>query len=508
MSQHQSANDDFVTPKRTSLVEDAKKRADAMRLQAQGEEQSSNPLTSPAPHPLEPSTPSPAVMANQARNDWRKHGSGVSQETEEKRRLLQDGIVVRVVSAEDRVDASGVEYTSYITSVLSNDCQFNIEHRYGEFAKLYSLLKKYGVVVETAFPAKSWKGRMGVWNPVKSYAPSQHDDLVSYRKVQLDLWLVDVVHQFNQNLIQGEARTAVYEFLHNPNKAPCQDENLTGSSSLSSTLAWSNPLSTTLGSSIRQAASTVEHMMAQTADHSIPLDLLQHAQGLCFLTVVKAGFVVSGKVGSGLVISKLEGGGWSAPSAIGTVGIGWGAQIGGDITHYLVVLTSLQAVKTLTGDSSVNLGAELGVAVGPIGRGARISSSASLQPAYAYAHSQGFFVGMSLEGSVVATRHDVNAKFYGSNITPKELLLDAAVAPPRAAEPLYHALQVALETDMPADGFRPSQLWASNKPEVSQSSSVSKIGQQQQQGGDTAAGPQTIATVNSGQSSLFDSSSP
>ena len=127
-----------------------------MRLQAQ-EEQSSNTLTSPSPHPLEPSTPSPAIMANQARQSWRNHGSGVSQETEEKRRLLQDGIVVRVVSAEDRVDASGVEYTSYITSVLSNDCQFNIEHRYGEFAKLYSLLKRYGVVVDTAFPAKSWK---------------------------------------------------------------------------------------------------------------------------------------------------------------------------------------------------------------------------------------------------------------------------------------------------------------------------------------------------------------
>eukprot|EP00544_Gedaniella_sp_CCMP2646_P011106 CAMPEP_0202486334 /NCGR_PEP_ID=MMETSP1361-20130828/4935_1 /ASSEMBLY_ACC=CAM_ASM_000849 /TAXON_ID=210615 /ORGANISM="Staurosira complex sp., Strain CCMP2646" /LENGTH=82 /DNA_ID=CAMNT_0049115439 /DNA_START=88 /DNA_END=333 /DNA_ORIENTATION=+ len=82
MSQHESANDDVVTPKRTSLVQDAKKRADAMRLQAQ-EEQANNTLTSPAPHPLEPSTPSPAVMANQARNDWRKHGSGVSQETEE-----------------------------------------------------------------------------------------------------------------------------------------------------------------------------------------------------------------------------------------------------------------------------------------------------------------------------------------------------------------------------------------------------------------------------------------
>jgi len=295
-----------------------------MRQQAQESAAgASNGTTLTSPHPLESSTPSPAALADKARNDWRRHGSGVSQETEEKRRLLQDGVVVRVVSAEDRVDASGVKFTSYVISVLSNNCQFNIEHRYGEFAKLQALLLKYGVTVDTTFPGKSWKGRLGAWNPARAYAPSQHDELVAYRKVQLDLWLVDVVHQFNQSLIHGEAKTAVYEFLHNPHRAPCQEENLTNSSSLSQTLQWSNPLSFTLGSSIRQAASTVQSMMAQTADQSIPLDLLQHAQGLCFLTVVKAGLMISGKIGTGLVIAKMEGGGWSAPSALGTVGVGW-----------------------------------------------------------------------------------------------------------------------------------------------------------------------------------------
>jgi len=177
--------------------------------------------------------------------------------------------------------------------------------------------------------------------------------------------------------------------------------------------------------------------------------------------------------------------------------------VGGDITHYLVVLTSREAVKALSGDSSVNLGAELGVAVGPLGRGAHISSSSSLQPAYAYAHSHGFFVGMSLEGSVVATRHDVNAKFYGSSVTPEELLLDSAVAPPRAAEPLYHALQVAMETDIPQDSFRPSQLWAkATSYDTKRNAAPNVIGAKEP----NSSGPQTIATVNSGQSSLFDSS--
>jgi lipid-binding SYLF domain-containing protein len=466
-------------------------------MRQQAEQQDDVPsLTSPPPHPLVHSTPSPSVLADKARTDWRRHGTGVSQEIEDKRQQQnENGIVVRVISAENRVDASGAIYTSYVTSVLSSHSQFTIEHRYGEFAKLHALLRKYGVVVSTAFPAKHWAGRMGHWTPSRAWAPSAHDDLVAYRKIQLDLWLVDVVHIYNQNGMQGEPKTAIYEFLHNAHRAPCQDENIDESSTLSQTLQWSNPLSFTLGTSIRQATRTVQHMMsAQTTDQSIPLDLLHHAQGLCFLTVAKCGLVISGKVGTGLLIAKNEGG-WSAPSALGTVGVGWGAQVGGDITHYLVVLTTTQALQTLCGDSSLNLGAELGVAVGPVGRGAHISSSTPLQPAYAYAHSQGLFVGMSLEGSVVATRHDVNAKFYGSQVKPEELLLNSTVAPPRAAEPLYQALKEALEAKIPEDGFRPSQLWKTSSEETRNTTLKEYIER-----------PQTIDTMNTGHSSLFDMS--
>lgn len=42
--------------------------------------------------------------------------------------------------------------------------------------------------------------------------------------------------------------------------------------------------------------------------------------GLAVFTIFKAGFVFSGKAGSGLVISKLPDGSWSAPSCIATAG--------------------------------------------------------------------------------------------------------------------------------------------------------------------------------------------
>lgn len=110
-------------------------------------------------------------------------------------------------------------------------------------------------------------------------------------------------------------------------------------------------------------------------------------------------------------------------------------------------------------DNAVQLGAELSVAVGPIGRGAQghvQSGDWTLHPAYAYAHSQGLFVGMSIEGSFLKVRPDVNASFYGSSLFDADELL--ATPGPRAAWPLYQLLNRALDIDLHRHSFRPTQL--------------------------------------------------
>lgn len=43
---------------------------------------------------------------------------------------------------------------------------------------------------------------------------------------------------------------------------------------------------------------------------------------------MKAGFVFSARAGTGVVIARLKDGTWSAPSAIGTAGVGAGFQMG------------------------------------------------------------------------------------------------------------------------------------------------------------------------------------
>lgn len=453
------------------LREEAVKRAQAAALNHEDDDDSlfeepctpvgkeSHPLTSSTPPPSvnTPAAPPSSSSASVAREQWGRYGAGLTQSLEDKRQRSQ--YAVRVIAAEERVDLSSVAYTAYVISVQPRgDGQpFEIEHRYSEFSKLAGLVKREGVDLDASFPSKHWAGRMGNWTPSKAWAPESHDDLIASRTVQLDIWLVHLMERYN--FVTETVRSAIDDFLLRPPRPPCDCPN-----DAPDVWRWNNPFSMTLGSSIRQAAQTVDYMtgsLLHRNDQSIPLDLLQAAKGLVFMTVAKAGLVVSGRVGTGLVIQRLAGGGgWSAPCAVGTVGMGWGALVGGDVTHYLVVLTTTKAVQDLVAGSSVSLGAELGVAVGPVGRGANSHLNTgdwTLHPAYAYAHSQGLFVGMSLEGSVISVRADVNAKFYARKIGPDELLRTPG---PKAAEPLYRALEKALTVPIPKGGFRPSQLFA------------------------------------------------
>jgi hypothetical protein len=85
----------------------------------------------------------------------------------------------------------------------------------------------------------------------------------------------------------------------------------------------------------------------------------------------------------------------------------------------------------------------------------------TLHPAYAYDHSQGLFVGTSVEGSVIKIRPDVNAKFYeDAKQTTAFQLLQRPGCP--AAQPIYDALDKAFAKDIPQYGFRPSLLFLSN----------------------------------------------
>ncbi|GMH65421.1 hypothetical protein TrVE_jg3571 [Triparma verrucosa] len=395
----------------------------------------------------------------------------------------------KVTCAEQRVDPAGSAYTAYIVSVISPTGSKLIEHRFSEFHKLSMEIAANNVTLPSPFPPKSMAGRLGNWTPSALIAPQSQQQLINDRIVRLDQWLLGVVEMLQDGKIVNKLlRNEVIEFLEvsAAGRPPCDRANNVNWTSLSDGSSdaasdngviigdgeqkevhgggqqklLANPLSFTLGSEIRKAVYCIGNMCgtsAMSSDRSVPLDLLHQAKGIAFLSVIKGGLIVSARVGTGLVLSRQPDGGWSAPSAIGTVGIGWGAQIGGDITSYLIILNSVSAVNSFSGNGQVTLGTEFDVAVGPIGRGmeGKVGTGGGewVAPAYSYAHSKGLFAGISIEGSIITCRHDINSKFYGKPVEPN-VLLNGGMNRPRAAKILYDALDEALGVQI--DGWRPS----------------------------------------------------
>ncbi|CAE6074853.1 unnamed protein product [Arabidopsis arenosa] len=211
---------------------------------------------------------------------------------------------------------------------------------------------------------------------------------------------------------------------------------------------WLNlPVGLSMEDEIYKAANTLRgycQVARLDPEKSIPHAVLSRAKGLAIITVAKAGALLSYKLGTGLVISRRPDGSWSAPSAILSVGLGWGAQIGGELMDFIIVLHDVKAVKTFCSRMHFSLGAGCSAAAGPIGRVLEADLRAGDKGSgvcYTYSRSKGAFVGVSLEGNVVATRRDMNVKFYGDPyLTTTDILL-GMVDQPKAAEPLYTALR-------------------------------------------------------------------
>jgi lipid-binding SYLF domain-containing protein len=188
---------------------------------------------------------------------------------------------------------------------------------------------------------------------------------------------------------------------------------------------------------VDQAAAIIERFK-EMPEKGIPDAVLRDAKGLAILTVLKAGFIFSGQGGWGVVVTRLDHG-WSGPSAIATGGAGFGFQIGAQVTEFVLVLNTPDAVAAFARGANVALGADLSVAAGPVGR----AVSADVMPLaaiYTYSRSQGLFAGVSLEGTVLVARNDANKEYYGREVTPKEIL-SGQVKPPAGAAKLIRALE-------------------------------------------------------------------
>ncbi len=178
-----------------------------------------------------------------------------------------------------------------------------------------------------------------------------------------------------------------------------------------------------------KAAKVLDEIM-QTPDKAIPRDLLARAKAIAvFPQVIKAAFLIGGEGGRG-VVSRRTSAGWTDPVFFRAGGGSVGPQIGTSATDFVLLFMNDDAVAELMKDKFA-LGAEAGVAGGPVGREAGAGTDVLMHAEIlSYSRSRGLFAGINLKGVVVRPEDNLNHAVY--NKSAKELLSDDTRA---AADP-------------------------------------------------------------------------
>lgn len=162
-----------------------------------------------------------------------------------------------------------------------------------------------------------------------------------------------------------------------------------------------------------ESAARVFEQIMGAPDRSIPKDLLDRAEAVAvFPGMLKAGLVVGGRGGSG-IISRRVTGGWSAPAFFKMGGASVGLQIGAAKTDLVLLFMNDSALRGLLEDK-LELGGEASAAAGPVGRAAAASTNLTLDAGIlSYSRSKGLFAGLEIKGAVINPDNNLNEALYG-----------------------------------------------------------------------------------------------
>jgi lipid-binding SYLF domain-containing protein len=161
-----------------------------------------------------------------------------------------------------------------------------------------------------------------------------------------------------------------------------------------------------------QKAAQVFTAIMNIPDQAIPQKLLDKAEAIAvFPSVIKAGFIVGGRGGRG-VISRRVKGGWGAPAFFNLAGGSIGLQIGASSTDFVLLFMNDDALGGLLQDK-FEMGGEGSAAAGPVGRSASATTDALLKAGIiSYSRSKGLFAGLELKGTVISPDNDDNLAVY------------------------------------------------------------------------------------------------
>lgn len=172
------------------------------------------------------------------------------------------------------------------------------------------------------------------------------------------------------------------------------------------------------------------HEMTRQADSAIPRDLLQKADCYAQIEIYKAGFIVGGATGQGIIACRNSKGMWTAPAFVSLDKLSLGWQWGLQKIQLGLVFYDVDAIHQLT-DGTFELGTSAALTAGPLGRELTAGVDFDLQSGViSYAQSKGLFIGIAIEGTMLKIDNKQTMSYYGMDapaiLTSTHPVTDAA----------------------------------------------------------------------------------
>lgn len=211
---------------------------------------------------------------------------------------------------------------------------------------------------------------------------------------------------------------------------------------------------------IDEASITVERVRAEMRPSPDMDNLLSRAKGVLIIpSYYKAGFILGGAYGDGVLLGRMPDGTFGDPAFYRMTSGSIGLQIGMQSAAIVFMILTEKGMSAVLNDE-FKLGANVGMTIGSLGVGAEAATTTNVgKDIVAYSKNAGLFAGGALEGAVIKPRKDWNAAVYGvGNDNPQAIVQRSKL---RTASNLKDVLAKDLD---PAPGDTPP----ANDPNLTQ----------------------------------------
>jgi lipid-binding SYLF domain-containing protein len=195
-----------------------------------------------------------------------------------------------------------------------------------------------------------------------------------------------------------------------------------------------------------QDAQDVFQTLTTVPEYQVPAALLRQVYGIAiFPGTQRAGFIIGGQHGSGVLVVRGPEGSWSRPLFLTLTGGSVGFQIGIQSADIVLFFRTKDSVdRVLRG--KYTMGVDASLSAGSVGRQAGAVTDQDLRAEiYSYSRTRGLFAGVALAGAALEVDYDASALYYGKEISkPLDALTGNGLPNPQSAVELSRAISACI----------------------------------------------------------------